>query len=280
MQAMVLSSIKPIDLITRDLTGGDPASFVLLDASASPHHYALKMSELQRLRESDLFVWIGPDLETFLNKALTKRSGPTLTISDMFKEASKKSESHHRGHDHHDVHSHGESTLDAHLWLSYDNAGKIATALAEKLSELYPSRSGQLAENLSLFLESLTEDKQLTREMLSELKAKNFGVYHDGYSAYVDEFQLNQVAHITLAPDEQISLKKMANLKRALADAQCLLGEQAEYKTVEKFAARLGIKPVAIDLLANSIERSQQKNHFIRYMASIRTSFLQCLADS
>lgn len=296
VRALVLSSIKPIDLIVRDLTAGEPASFVLLGASASPHHYSMKMSDARRLMESDVFIWVGPELEAFLTKPVRNRVSPTLTLSELFDDDDKSTHQahddepsdesdheagHENGHEnHHHDHEHGHhGANDSHIWLSYDNAVVIAKQLAETLSKRYPQFESQFNENLKALVSQLQSEKALTSEIFDQIKSKGLAVYHDGYSAYVNEFGLVQLAHVTQIPDEQISLKKLMTLKHELAGASCLLGEEAEFTRVKRFAQKLGVRPVAVDLLGLSVDRSRDKTHFVQYMRNIRDSFVSCLSE-
>jgi len=278
-RALILSSIKPIDLIVRDLTAGEPASFILLGASASPHHYSMKMSDARRLIESDVFVWVGPELEAFLTKPVRNRVSPTLTLSTLF-DGDDELGDQAQGHEHHN-HEHGHHGIeDSHIWLSYDNAGVIAKQLALTLSKQYPQFTSVFNENLKALLNKLESEKVITSEIFDQIKSKGLAVYHDGYSAYVNEFGLAQLAHVTQIPDEQISVKKLMNLKHELTGASCLLGEQAEFSRVKRFAEKLGIRPVSVDLLGLGVERSRDKTHFVQYMQNIRSAFVSCLSET
>lgn len=62
----VMTSIKPLQLITSELTNGVTKTEVLLSTNTSPHDYALKPSDVKKLKTVDLFVWVGPGLESFL----------------------------------------------------------------------------------------------------------------------------------------------------------------------------------------------------------------------
>ena len=67
-EVRVLTSIKP-PLIAAAVQDGVGQPDVLLPASASAHHYSLRPSDVRRLRDVELFYWIGPDLESFLPRA-------------------------------------------------------------------------------------------------------------------------------------------------------------------------------------------------------------------
>src|SRR5690606_40425237 len=67
---LVVTSIRPLTLIARELAGGDAEVRELLTAGEDPHHVALSSSRRRLLARADLVVWVGPGLEAFLAKPL------------------------------------------------------------------------------------------------------------------------------------------------------------------------------------------------------------------
>jgi len=78
--AEIVSSIKPVHLIVREIAKDQLDSSSLLDGSASPHDYSMKVSDAQKLRSADTFVWIGPQMESFLSKAVARVVDPKNEI--------------------------------------------------------------------------------------------------------------------------------------------------------------------------------------------------------
>src|SRR5690606_13314775 len=66
----VLASIKPLALIAEAVVQDKTQVDTLLPIQASPHDYALRASDMQRLHHADLVLWIGPELESFLQRPL------------------------------------------------------------------------------------------------------------------------------------------------------------------------------------------------------------------
>ncbi len=106
----VVTTIKPLNLIVSELVQGAATSDAILPPGASPHDYALRPSDVKKLNDADLVIWVGPQLETFLTKlmatnpnsfALTKQAG-----IDFLNYGAKPSDDHgdHAGHDDHDGH--------------------------------------------------------------------------------------------------------------------------------------------------------------------------------
>jgi len=82
--AAVVTSIRPLGFIASAIADGVTSTEVLLPDGASPHDFALRPSDIQRLRAADLVVWVGPDMEAFLTKSLTPVSANRqLAISEL-----------------------------------------------------------------------------------------------------------------------------------------------------------------------------------------------------
>ncbi|WP_018868609.1 MULTISPECIES: zinc ABC transporter substrate-binding protein [unclassified Thioalkalivibrio] len=131
----IVATILPIHSIVAAL--GEDAFDVelLVPATASPHGYSMRPSEARRLQNADMVVWVGPDLETFLERPL-RSAGSREIISlmddlDLDLKPTREGgvwEHHHdhgdddHGHDDHDHdhNGHGHSHDDGH---SDDNHG-------------------------------------------------------------------------------------------------------------------------------------------------------------
>ncbi len=79
----VVASILPVQSLVAGLVDGIHRVDVLLPASASPHGYAMRPSEARLLQNADLVVWVGPDLETFLERPLSEPRAGREVISLM-----------------------------------------------------------------------------------------------------------------------------------------------------------------------------------------------------
>ncbi|MCO6062351.1 zinc ABC transporter substrate-binding protein, partial [Pseudomonas sp. MOB-449] len=82
-EVRVLTSIKPLQLIAAAVQDGAGTPEVLLPPGASPHHYALRPSDIRRVHEATLVYWIGPDLEVFLSHVLEGREAPSLAVQSL-----------------------------------------------------------------------------------------------------------------------------------------------------------------------------------------------------
>ncbi|MFY1028263.1 metal ABC transporter solute-binding protein, Zn/Mn family, partial [Actinobacillus seminis] len=105
--ATILTSIKPLGFIASSIADGVTDTQVLVPAGASPHDYSLKPSDIQKVKSADLILWIGEDVDAFLEKNISQDvdSAKVLTIakfSDVTEDMLLKGEHHHHHHGDHD----------------------------------------------------------------------------------------------------------------------------------------------------------------------------------
>ncbi len=54
---------------------------MLLPDGASEHDYSLRPSDVKRLQNADLVVWIGPEMEAFMDKSTQKHCGAEKKVT-------------------------------------------------------------------------------------------------------------------------------------------------------------------------------------------------------
>nr|VUD30803.1 high-affinity zinc transporter periplasmic component [Raoultella sp. NCTC 9187] len=185
--AAVVASMKPLGFIASAIADGVTDTQVLLPDGASEHDYSLRPSDAKRLQNADLVVWIGPEMEAFMDKS-TQSIAPnkkvTIAQLDGVKPLLMKGaddDDDHDGHDHaaggksDDDHHHGVYNM--HLWLSPEIARLSAVAIHDKLLELMPQSRAKLDANLKEFEAKLAStDKQVSHE-LAPLQGKGYFVF-------------------------------------------------------------------------------------------------------
>ncbi|WP_104005353.1 zinc ABC transporter substrate-binding protein [Marinobacterium lutimaris] len=96
----VVASIKPLGMIAAALTEGVTETRVLLPDGASPHHYAMKPSDMRSLDDARLVVWVGPELERFLEKPLNQAGVAQVALISGEAEGQAGHEHHAEDEDH------------------------------------------------------------------------------------------------------------------------------------------------------------------------------------
>lgn len=231
----VLTSIKPLQLIAAAVQDGVGTPDVLLPPGASPHDYALRPSDVRRVRGAGLFYWIGPDLETFLPKVLAGRTAPSIALQTMpglqLRYFAADSSSHvesqpDQDNDEHD-HDHRPGGLDAHLWLSPVNAHVIAAKMAADLSAADPANANHYRHNLEAFDASLAQAGAGIKARLSAVPSRPFFVFHEAFDYFEDAYGIKHAGVFNLAHDVQPGARHVAEMRKRLQEAApaCVFSE-------------------------------------------------------
>lgn len=274
----VLATIKPLQLIASAITEGVTETQLLLPPGSSPHDYALRPSDVRKIKRADLVLWVGPELERFLAPVLEKKAN-SLMLLPLMSEEHNEHEHEHKHHkvaienheDHHD-HPHDHGTQDVHIWLDPHQAEQIAQLLADRLTTLDPDNSSRYQRNLQQFQTTLTAvDQRITRQ-LAPARGIGYFVFHDAYSYWEQHYQLPALGHFTVNPARAPGAKTVAEIHQALkqAKAKCVFAEpQFKPAVVSAVLRNTEAKLGSLDPLATDIAPGPQ-SYFV---------FIQQLAD-
>lgn len=206
----VVTSIKPIQMITYALTDGVTQPLALLPSNASPHDYALKPSDVKTLRNADLVIWFGPELEPFMAKLVTDKND-VLTLSQTPGLPLRKygATEHHHGHDH--------GTYDPHFWLGIDAVKQVAKAITAKLIKIDAVHASEYQANLDRFLAQLQHTDQRIKQQLASVRNNGYFVFHDAYGYFEEHFGLKNLGYFTVSPERKPGAKTLIQIRKTLA---------------------------------------------------------------
>ncbi|MCC4265436.1 zinc ABC transporter substrate-binding protein ZnuA [Oceanimonas baumannii] len=277
----VLATVKPLQLIANAITQGGKPAGLLLPPGTSPHDYALKPSDLRRIKNADLVVWTGPELERFLEPLLAQRSSSLALMASLPHE--HEHEEHH-AHGHHDNdkivitqqedddhHGHDHGSRDPHIWLDPHNALQIARLITARLSELDPANLDRYQQNLTQFESKLSEADHRVEARLAPARNKGYFVFHDAYGYWEEHYNIPSLGHFTISPERAPGAQTVAGIHQALqqSSAECVFAEPQFRPAVVNAVVRGTQARVAeLDPLAGDIgEGPEGYFHFMLKMA-------------
>lgn len=267
-EVRVLTSIKPLQLIAAAVQGETGRPEVLLPPGASPHHFALRPSDVRRVQGADLLYWIGPDMESFLPRVLEGRGKPSvavqslpgLTLRHFGEEASGEDEHHHHDADEHD-HDHRPGSLDAHLWLLPANARVIAAKMAADLAAADPANAARYQANLAAFEQRLDALDGELKTRLAPLAEKPFFVFHQAFDYFEAAYGLRHAGVFTAASEVQPGARHVAAMRERLAAAgpSCVFSEPPlRPRLADTLSAGLPVKLAELDALGAGAKSYEQ----------------------
>ena len=271
----VVVSIKPIHSLVSAVMEGI-ATPDLIIKKGSPHGYTLRPSEAKVLANADLIVWVGHDLESFLEKPLNTlaKDAQKLTLSEKLqssllnkREGAEWAKHTHKDHDemhHHEEHEehehdahHGEASMDFHIWLSPAIAKKITIATTQMLVEMDPTHAEQYQTNSDKLLARLVElDENLTTK-LAPVKDKPYVVFHAAYQYFESDYGLKAVGSVTIDPDRKSGAKGISEIRKKVTrlGVVCVFSEpQFESSLVKTIIEGTDVKTGTLDPLGANIQ--------------------------
>lgn len=272
-EVRVLTSIKPLQLIAAAVQDGVGSPEVLLPPGASPHHYALRPSDVRRVSEVALLYWVGPDLESFLPRVLAARSQPSVAVQDLpgmhlrhFGDSHAAHDDHDQAHDEHDEHeqesadehdhAHRPGSLDAHLWLLPANARVIAAKMAADLSAADPANAARYQANAKAFGARLEALDQRLQSRLSGLAGKPYFVFHEAYDYFEAAYGLKHAGVFSVASEVQPGARHVAAMRTRLQQAgpSCVFSEPPlRPRLAETLTAGLPVTLAELDTMGASL---------------------------
>ncbi|MGP3059694.1 zinc ABC transporter substrate-binding protein ZnuA [Serratia marcescens] len=286
--AAVVISIRPLGFIASAIADGVTPTEVLLPDGASPHDFALRPSDIQRLRSADLVLWVGPDMEAFLNKALVPISATRkLAVSELpavkplLMKGEDDDDHDHAGEAHNhadDDHGHHHGEYNMHVWLSPEIAKVTAIAIHDRLLELMPQNKDKLDANLRQFENLLTQTDKNVGNMLTPVQGKGYFVFHDAYGYFEKHYGLSPLGHFTVNPEIQPGAQRLHQIRTQLVEqkAVCVFAEpQFRPAVINAVAKGTKVRSGTLDPLGTGIALG--KDSYGKFLAQLSNQYVSCL---
>jgi zinc transport system substrate-binding protein len=292
----VVTSIKPLGFIAAAIADGITPVEVLLPDGASEHDYALRPSDVKRIKNADLVVWVGPEMEAFLTKSAAQLpANKNLEIAalpgvkPLLISGDEEEDEHEHGHEHnhdsensedqdmsHAHHHHGQFNM--HLWMSPDMAIQSAVAIHGKLLELMPQSKAKLDANLQEFKAELVDADKHIGAQLAPVRNKGYFVFHDAYSYFEKHYGLSPLGHFTVNPEIQPGAQRLHQIRTQLVEqkAVCVFAEpQFRPAVIDAVSRGTSVRKGTLDPLG--IDISLAKDSYVKFLSQLSSQYTSCL---
>ncbi len=275
----IVTSIEPLALIARDIGGEQVAVTRLLPKNGNPHQFQLKPSARKALLQADLLLWVGPELEATLVKAVAglpieKR----LAWLENESQSEEEADHHHHSHHHHRSHSpgdddegnheeHDEGHQGMHPWIDVKSVSQYAMALRQQLVARFPASAQVFREREARLQQRLRAVDQNTRKALKESEKLSIVVDHDGYDGFVSHYGITQLGSLRGRGHGSVSAGHLGNLYKL--QPMAVVTSVGNDTLASKLAVNKGVPLVVVDLLASEKAYSS----FIHYFTEFSQAF-------
>jgi len=263
-QSLVVTSVRPLTLIVKDLGGDWLDVRQLLKDGQEPHHVSLTISQRRLIDDAQLVFWVGPALENYLSQGIASRS----ERSALSLEAIASSEFP-------EVDAH----VDAHLWLQPDVVAAYYRAVAALLDEHFPAHRERIEARLEQALAKLSQTiAQIATDFEAQRVAgKTLVVDHQAYGYFTGYFGISVAGALVDARGLSIGARSLAELGET-AQARCVVVERLPAPSrARRVATALDLPLVAIDPLGMRVDSAKGYSGLLEDIAA---GFARCLAPA
>ena len=155
------------------------------------HDYSLNVNQVRAAEAAELIVISGAGLEDFMAEILDGKQTVDASGGIELLESC-----HHHDHAHEDHEEDHEDEVDAHIWLSPENAAIMASNICAGLAGKYPEHRGAFEQNLTALLADIAALQAYGEEKLSALSNTEIITFHDGFAYFAEVYGLDIVKAI------------------------------------------------------------------------------------
>lgn len=239
---LMMTSIRPLELVLREIVGPNVSVLSLISPLQSPHTYDPTPKDLMNLEKSTVFFYVSPTLDAWVVRSQLE-SPKTIETLAWVKNKVEIS------HDHHD-HGHHHDDFDPHFWMNPLTVNEILGSLVEKLCEVFKDHCDEFKLNSNKFSTKLS---QLDQEIAAELKPfKNEALLsaHPFLGYFARQYKLRQLGAVETVPGKTPTAKDIISLTKLVKkeDIKALFSEpQISIRSIEVLAEGTGLKIVQLD---------------------------------
>lgn len=265
----VTVSIRPLYFLTASIMRSVGTPQLILADSRSPHHYHLQPSQLRRLRNADIVFWIGPPMESTLEKMIRNLPGKVHAYQLINTTGLQTLEFSGTTHRHETKHESAHSRQDPHIWLAPDNAKQIATAIAEKLMSHDPENTAIYQNNLTQLIREIEALKKSGVDSLAPLKHTKIIALHNAWQYFATSFGLEGYSAINTDGLEHLGSKSFLRLKQDIKQgiyACVITGPETSQKKSQELLSGSDAIQVVLDPIANDLDINSSYTDFVRHI--------------
>tara|TARA_B100002051_G_scaffold239639_1_gene243000 strand:- start:236 stop:1156 length:921 start_codon:yes stop_codon:yes gene_type:complete len=277
----IITTIKPIHSILLNIVDSDVE--LLLNNNSSPHDFKLKPSDMKKITDSDVLIYIDESIESFIERPVNALGEDTKIIKILgnadlsllpIREGGVWEEE-----DHGDHHEHNHGAYDAHIWLGTKNVIKLTKFFVKELSKISPDKKNIYKANAKEFIKKVSKTNKDLSAKLDSVNNEPYIVFHDAYQYFEADYSLNSVGSISLNPDISPTPNRIQEIKSKIEkdNVVCLFREpQFPSRIVQTVIQETNAKEGELDPLG--FDLTPGKNLYFELVTNLSKNLRECLS--
>jgi zinc transport system substrate-binding protein len=266
----VIVSTHPLALITADLVPKAITVESIGGRNHSLHHQGFKPSQIKRVSEAGLVLWLGAKTDASFVKVIAKAQ--PLAIRNLLALVSLQapllsSPSLSNNNDH--------PAVDVHVWLNPHNALILATEISVQLAAIWPEHQAEIEENLRQFTGKMDA---ISSEIPIKSESRDFLALHNAYGHLAKFYSLSAIGAIVDGDGEKPGAQHLWQLEKQLKGRTgvCVLVQpQFSQRYLSSINRVVAVVTAEIDPAASKY--AVAKGEFVRYSKEIAGKLTNCM---
>ncbi len=257
----IITTLYPLYEFSNAVGGEKADVLLLLPPGTEPHAYDPKPSDIRKIANADIFVYIGDDMEPWAKDILSGVDNPGLIVIDSSHGLEMRT---HEG-------GHGHGDHDPHIWLDFENDKHIITLIADALELKDLENKAYYNQNAEGYIAELDELDEKFSSGLADCQHNEFITGgHSAFSYLAERYGLEQISVFGLSPDAEPTPKRiveMTELAKEKGFNYIFFEELVNPKTAQVIADEVGAETIVINPAASlTKDQMERGDTFISVM--------------
>lgn len=203
---LIVTSFYPVYVIAKNTADGIEGVRVVNmtpPVTGCLHDYSVTAGDMKNLENSDIFLFNGAGMESFLDKIAGKYPG--LKTAELSRGISliKNSEG-----------------VNPHVWVSVGNAAVMTENCVKALSEADPENAGKYKSNGGKYIKELKLLESVMKAGLAKFSGRKIITFHEAFPYFAKEYNFEIAAVIEREPGSEPSAKELAETIKLVRSAK------------------------------------------------------------
>ena len=265
-QLSIYTTVYPLEFMAEQIGGDYVNVSSIYPAGVDEHTFEPTQKDIINIAESDLFYYIGHNLEGFVNnvtKTLANENVEMTAIGEKVNLGAEDGEHDHEHADHeHEDDGHDHGSIDPHLWIDPLYAKDMAESIKDSLIEKMPEQEKVFEENYAALAQKFDELNADYTKVFSEAKHDEFLVSHAAFGYWEERYGAEQISVSGVSTSEgptQKSLEKLVDTAKEHELNYILVEQNVSSKLADIIQKEANLTSLPIHNLATLTQEDMDK---------------------